>query len=55
VQHLHADDAKVVLQQAMDNIARRAFFNRVGLDDERVRWIVFINSRFDLCLSLFVS
>src|SRR5271157_2447264 len=33
VQHPHADDAKVVLQQGVNDVARRAFFKRVGLDN----------------------
>src|SRR5271166_1210185 len=33
VQQPHANDAKVVLQQGVNDVARRAFFKRVGLDD----------------------
>src|SRR5271166_2058795 len=33
MQHPHADDAKVALQQGVDDVAHCAFFKRVGLDD----------------------
>jgi hypothetical protein len=33
VQHLHSDDAEFALEQRVDDVASRAAFNRVGLDD----------------------
>src|SRR5215831_6410576 len=35
VQHLHADDAKFVLQQRLDNVACRVPFKRVRLNDRQ--------------------